>query len=250
MTVKVSFSNFYCPFCLDELRVTHQERYQDLSEHVSNPNGKPSLKDGYECLNKECLAFGTHAWIEDGEVFSSRPQSLDWKEWERLRKVTASSENFHSIGSWNYYYQRSKDAIKKKTVTIDLKWYKLNIYPKEHGWEYPIEKRHMPHPWKRKLEIWKKSSDYGYTHVIPFWRMTSFSLREFRSCYKVWKEQKTLDALESAYSAATGIDRWGNKDDRFYKRLTTLIIFVFMNRKRREIVLGKKSSDLSRASKR
>jgi hypothetical protein len=27
-----------CPCCLKDLSITHQERYQDLSEHVSNPN--------------------------------------------------------------------------------------------------------------------------------------------------------------------------------------------------------------------
>ena len=58
-----------CPCCDSVLVVTHQERYQDLSEHVSNPNRQPSMKDGYQCPNTDCIAnICDVAWIEDGDT--------------------------------------------------------------------------------------------------------------------------------------------------------------------------------------
>ena len=102
-----------CPFCKGDLKITHQERYQDLIEHVSQPNAQPSLKDGYECLNVACLAFGTFNWIEDGDYFSTRPEGFTYREWLSLKKAVSGSENYHAIGSWNYYYQMGKDVINK-----------------------------------------------------------------------------------------------------------------------------------------
>jgi hypothetical protein len=217
-----------CPFCKGDLVVTHKEHYQDLSEHVSQPNAKPSLKDGYECLNDSCLAFGTFNWIEDGDYYSQKPRGFNYQEWDSLRKEACPSGNYYAIGSWNYYYQTGKDAIKAKTFKIDLYYYKFVFSPKEKGWNYSEEVRHMPNMWKWKIEIWKKSSDYGYTNVIPFWRMTSYCLREFKRSYKNWKEDGNETSLKAAYCTAHSLSEWRMyPDDRFYSKLTSRLIKLF-----------------------
>jgi hypothetical protein len=223
--------NLYCPFCKGSLMVTHQDRYEDLAEHVCDPNGTPSMKDGYDCLNEECLAYGTHTWVESGEYYMSRPKDIEYQIWEDRRKHYAGGENYFAIGSWQYHYTRGKDAIKAKTKSINLHWYKLNLYPQEKGWNYEIEERHMPHPWKWKLEIWKRASEYGYTHVIPFWRMTAFSIRQFRQSYSTWKETGNARSLKAAYCDAHSLDEWNMKlDPRFYSRLASWIIrLVYLN---------------------
>jgi uncharacterized protein YbaR (Trm112 family) len=226
----------FCPYCKGELKVTHQERYQDLPEHVSDPNGTPSLKDGYECLNEDCLAHGTHTWIADGDYYTTRPKDIEFREWENLRKEKAGGNNFHAIGSWNYYYQKGKDAIKAKTFKLDLYFYKFVFSPKEKGWDYPEEIRHMPNMWKWKVEIWKKSSDYGYINVIPFWKMTKFCIRQFNQTYRAWKENGYRQSLVTAYCNAHSLEEWRlSHDNRFHSRLAGLIIRTFYPKRVKQI---------------
>jgi hypothetical protein len=231
-------SQFYCPFCKNALEVTHRDRYQDLSEHVSDPNGKPSLKDGYECLNEKCLASGTHTWIEDGDYFSSRPENVEYSDWKRLREEKAGGKNFYAIGTWNYYYQVGKDVIKKKSFKIDIRWYKFNFFPREYGWEYPIEKRHMPNMLRWKLEIWKKNSNYGHVHVIPFWKMANHCIREFKSAHMHWKASGNLKSLKDAYRQTASLDLFNHVDDRFYKKVTAIYLWCFHYRKCKEVNLS------------
>jgi hypothetical protein len=221
-------SDLKCPFCKSDLEVTHKEHYQDLSEHVSDPNGVPSLKDGYDCLNQECLAFGTFSWIEDGEYYTKKPEGLGYKDWNTIQKIACPSENYHAIGSWNHYYQTGKDAIKAKTFKIDLYYYKFVFSPKEKGWKYPEEFRNMPNMWRWRVEIWRKSSDYGYTNVIPFWRMTAYCLKQFKRDYNNFKENGDTRSLKSAYCTAHSLEEWNVKpDSRFYSKLTSVLIRTF-----------------------
>jgi len=225
-----------CPFCKSDLKVTHREHYQDLSEHVSNPNVTPSLKDGYECLKQECLAFGTFSWIEDGEYYTKRPESLDYRDWETIKKIACPSENYYAIGSWNYYYQMGNDAVKEKSFKIDLYYYKFNFIPKEKGWDYPEEIRHMPDLKKWKVEIWKRIENGCYTNVIPFWKMTTYSIRSFNKEYDGWLEDGNKRSLKSAYCTAFGLEEWGmNPDDRFYSKLASFLIRKFQSKKVRVI---------------
>lgn len=232
--------HLYCPFCDSKLEVTHQERYQDLSEHVSDPNGTPSLKDGYECLNTDCLAHGTFNWIQDGDYYSSRPEHIEIMEWRRLTMEAAGgSETFYAVGSWNYFYQKGKDAIKAKTFKIDLHFYKFVFSPKEKGWDYEIHERHMPNMWRWKVEIWKKTSDYGYANVMPFWRMSKYCVNKFNNAYAAWKENGHRRNWEEAYNEAMGISPWGVKDDRFFAKFSKVWIQTFYPKKVKDLVSAK-----------
>lgn len=225
-----------CPFCKGDLTITHQDHYQDLGEHVSQPNAKPSLKNGYECLNNSCLAFGTFNWIEDGDYYSQRPDGFNYKEWDSLKKESCPSENYYAIGSWNYYYQMGKDAIKAKTFKIDLHYYKFVFSPNEKGSKYPDDIQYMPNLWKWKIEIWKKSSDYGYINLIPFWKMTSYSLGQFKRAYANWKEDDNVISLKAAYCIAHSLSEFNmSHDDRFYSKLTSFLIHLFQPSKVRSI---------------
>ena len=102
-----------------------------------------------------------------------------------------------------------KDVINAKTFKINLYFYKFVFSPREKGWDYPEEVRHMPNMWKWKVEIWKKSSNYGYTNVIPFWRMTRFCIRQFKNAYMNWKETGNTASLQSAFCAAHSLSDFG-----------------------------------------
>ena len=226
----------HCPFCKGDLVVTHQDRYQDLSEHVSDPNGTPSMKDGYDCLNEECLAFGTHTWIEDGDYYSRRPKDITYQEWDELRKSQSGTDEYFAIGSWQYHYHLGKTAIKKASFRINLHWYKFEFEPKEKGLDYPEEIQYMPNLWKWKMSIWKKASDYGYTNLIPFHRMVGFAIRQFKAAYRNWSETGSKYSLEEAYRYAMGYS-WGNHpDERLYVKTAKWIIQNFHSKKSLEVV--------------
>jgi len=225
-----------CPCCLNVLEVTHQDRYQDLSEHVSNPNGLPSLKDGYQCPDTECIANKCDVvWIEDGDYFlGKRPDNIT-----RSELINALEKRYgiaDAVDSWNFHYNLGKEAIKKKTRKLNLYWYKFVFSPKEKGWNYEVEERHQPNLWKWRVEIWKRTCDYTYTNVIPFWRMTAFCLRQFKNAYQNWKETESKTSLKAAYCTAHSLEEWGmSPDKRFFSRLAGLIIQVFYPNRVKEL---------------
>jgi hypothetical protein len=228
-----------CPCCDSILAVTHQERYQDLCEHVSDPNGTPSMKNGYQCPNTKCIANQCNvSWIEDGDYYKgSCPEGITWKQLNSA--LNARYGTAYAVDSWNFHYELGKRAIEKRSLKINLYWYKFNIIPKEKGWKYEIEERHQPHLWKKKIEIWKKSSDYGYTNVIPFWRMTAFCLSQFKGTYRAWKENGNKSSLKTAYCTAHSLSEWRmDPDTRFYSRLAGLIIRTFYPGKVKELNNG------------
>ena len=230
-----------CPFCKGNLTITHQDHYQDLSEHVSQPNERPSLKDGFECLNTACLAYGNFDWIEDGDYYSKRPEGFTYQEWESLKEDICGSNNYYAIGSWNYFYKIGKDAIDARTFKINLYYYKFVFSPMEKGYKYSKEMQYMPNTWKWKIEVLKRTSKYGYTNVIPFWRMTSYCLSEFKRAYKNWKKDGNKTSLKSAYCTANSLNEWSmSPDDRFYSKLTSLLIKLFQPSRAREINIAYK----------
>ena len=226
----------YCPCCKGKLEITHQDHYQDLGEHVSNPNGVPSKKDGYQCSNKECVANQCDvSWIEDGDCFyGERPPHITYTD---LRKaLELNTGNSFAINSWNYYYQLGKDAVKKRTIRINFNWYKFNIVPKELGYNYPIELEYQPSWWKWKLEIWKKSGEYSYTNVIPFWRMVKYSVGEFKRHYRNWKEAGSARTFDRTHQIVMGLDVCDRPDTRFYVKVTKIWLRIFHPFKVKEII--------------
>jgi hypothetical protein len=225
-----------CPCCDSILVVTHQDRYQDTLEHVSQPNATPSMKDGYQCPNEECLAHicGT-TWLEDGDYFTGkRPENIT--RGELFQALEGKHGTAYAVGSWNFNYELGKRSIKKRTWKINLRWYKINIIPKEKGWDYPEEERHQPHFWKKKIEIWKKESEYSYVNVIPFWKMASFCVRKFKTSYASWKVNGNRRDFEEAYNEAMGISPWGSIDDRFYAKVTKWWIQIFYHNRVKELI--------------
>jgi hypothetical protein len=226
-----------CPFCKGDLKVTHQEHYQDSCEHVSQPNAKPSLKDGYECLNVACLAFGNFSWIADGDYYSKKPEGFTYSEWSALKKDVAKSENFHAIGSWNYYYQQGKDAIKARTKEYKFWKYRVVVEPREKGHDYPLAEQYQPKRFGWKFEWWKRGSEPGcWQHLTPTHRMVSYYIRSFKSSYDsaIYNPKANRSQIKSALEYAMGY-RWGTKDDRSFAQIAGFIIRTFMPSKVKDL---------------
>mgnify|MGYP005621057575 CR=1 FL=1 len=62
-----------CPVCKTELFVVEHLRLQNLSEHVSNPEGLPSLKGVYQCPKDDCIASeDSLRWDSEGGLLRSQ----------------------------------------------------------------------------------------------------------------------------------------------------------------------------------
>ena len=231
-------NNLLCPCCDSKLIVTHQDRYQDLAEHVSNPNRPASMKDGYQCPNDKCIAHKCNvAWIEDGEYYTgNRPEGISYTE---LNKALEEKHgNGFAVNSWNWHYQLGKDAIKARTREYRFLNYRVVVSPKEKGHKYTLPHQYQPKRFGWKFEWWKKGSEEGcWTHLTPIHRMVSYYIRSFNSAYKssVYNPSANRSQIKDALEYAFGY-RWGSKDDRLFAKISSAIILFFMHSKVKTIV--------------
>ncbi len=59
-----------CPVCRSPLVEHEPQRLQSLSEHVSDPNGEPSLKMAFVCMDPACLSHKSEMrWTDSGERY-------------------------------------------------------------------------------------------------------------------------------------------------------------------------------------
>jgi hypothetical protein len=228
-----------CPCCKSELVFTHEGRYEDLGEHVCNPNGTPSMKRAYQCLNEKCVAHQVNAsWIEDGEIFINPPENIGWSEAHRMVESASTTGTYYAIDSWNHHYELGKRAIKAGTRSFEIGKWKVNIIPKEKGWDYSEDQRHQPHSWKKKFEYWKKSEDgHGYVNVIPDIRMVRFCIRKFKNNYNEWKRTGADRPLKECVNEILCQTSWGSPDDRRYAKISSFLIkYVLYGNKADEII--------------
>jgi hypothetical protein len=225
-----------CPVCDSKLEITHKDHYQDIQDHVSQPNKLPSLKDGYQCLTLSCIAHQCDVrWIADGECFyGDRPENISYSELSS--KLKAKHGTSMAVNSWNWHYQLGLDAIKAKSFKIDLGKYVFKFEPKQKGGDkYDIDKQYQPNLWCWKTEIWKKEEN-SYINVIPFWRMAKFSINKFKDEYKQWKLDGNSKSLEACYQEATCLTCWNTTDDRFYAKFTKIWLTIFHPQKVKEVM--------------
>jgi hypothetical protein len=230
--------NLKCPCCETELVLTHQGRYQDLCEHVSQPNREPSLKDAYQCPNEYCVANNLNAsWIEGGEIFINPPKGIKWTVAHRTIEKASVSGMYWALNSWQHHYEGGKKAIARYKFSINLYWYKFDFEPKDKGHKYPTEIQYQPNLWKWKTQIWKREKNgASYVGVIPFWRMVKFSIGKFNSEYALWKENGNKNSLKECFNGAMGIAPWGAIDTRFYTKFTKVWLQVFKPNKVKEVI--------------
>ena len=83
-----------CPSCKTFLEVTGQERLETLTEHCFDPNGVPSLKDVYECLNPKCGCFTVCMWDYEGAVYTQKGMYKEYKTVEFIDNNTGAFGSF------------------------------------------------------------------------------------------------------------------------------------------------------------
>lgn len=223
--------SIYCPVCKSKLEITHRGRYEDLSEHVSNPNGTPSMKDGYQCLNVDwCDASHLNfTWILDGDCYAKPPDGVSWSEAnKRLKEASVSGMEF-ALNSWNHYYNLGKKKIEDRKKSFRIGKYKIDIKPKEKGYKYPDHKQYMPSTFRWRCEIWEASENRNgcYTSVIPTHRMVSHCIRTFNSSYKsaIYNPERNKNSIKECMDRIN-CTQWGTKDDRVFAKISSFLIRI------------------------
>ena len=182
-----------CPCCKSKLHVTHQDHYQDLGEHVSQPNRQPSLKDGYECLNSDCIAHKySVTWIEDGEYFYDIQKDISYRQLKTELEAASGSKNLYAIGSWNYYYNKGLEGIKRYAKIFNVGKYRIEIEPKPKGYNYEVEEQYEPNLFNWKIAIWKYTDSEKCSMTIwnPFWKNVKYDINRFNENFDRWIETK------------------------------------------------------------
>lgn len=227
-----------CPVCGSPLVVTHQERYETLGEHVSDPNQLCSLKDGLQCSNLGCRSLEVGAvWLEDGEMYINKSlkttvPNINWLDAHyEMEKLT--NGNYHAVGSFEYYYQMGKAAVKKHTIEFELfnKWH-FTIEPQIYGHDYPIEKTYMPKRFSYRIFVMKRVSEYGYRPVYSIFSQIKWYVDRFKSCLSDVKSKIKKGKSPSRWDITTLKDLTfcaenGNPNKKLSARIGNLIIMNF-----------------------
>jgi len=151
-----------CPICKSELVVTGQERLETLDEHVSNPN-EPSLKNKYECLNKECSGYDRFMWDEDGDLYHKH----HWCDHKTFNFVNGND------GAFGSFARRVNVEIYKKDENFLL----CTLFGRKIFIKYLYKSNDDGDILKRtwKFEILRKNGSF----YISGWRMLIHMIRTF-----------------------------------------------------------------------
>lgn len=228
-----------CPCCCTELVVTHRDRYQNLGEHVSNPNGEPSLKEGYQCPNEWCVCHKSNlncTWIDDGEIYISPPGEFKRTIAHQVIKKMSSTGRYYALNSWNDDYEELKEL-----EVINTRRFRIGNFVIKSTTEFYRSKFGRPAPrFFPRIEY-----IYNGVYVIPFWRMTTFQIKRFAKNYSSALKGEE-HALKECYKIANGISHFGkNKDDRFFSKLTSILLRTFfpLGCKKINQLYGRKEED-------
>lgn len=217
-----------CPICERDLEYTTNGHYKTLSEHVCNPNGTPSLKAGYTCSYKYCIANNLGAiWIESGEMYMKPPDGVGWVVAHNIMEKCSKDGNYHAINSWNRHYDLGTKLVEKRTRTLDLGKFKIDFIPKTYGHKYDESKCYMPRRWGWNFQYWRRS-EHGYTSIMPISRMVIFSINQFNQKYKqiLYNPEKNKNTIKEAIEYARGY-RFGQSDERLYVKVSSFLINIF-----------------------
>ena len=237
-------NKIYCPVCGSELKVTHRDNYEDIQDHVSWDDSTPCLKDGYQCINNECLAheYGL-TWLIDGELYVRRdffPPDVTYSMVNNRIKELCENGNTHAKNSWNYYYEKGNKAVNKRTLHINIFKLKIDVIPKTYGYKYPNHKRDMPRLIGWKFEYWKKCDENTYSNIIPINRMVKYNIDTFNSAYlRLNRSNFPLNMKSDINDAANIIkcfDYFGKKDNRKYAKISSWIVNTFYKQKSKYIL--------------
>lgn len=228
-----------CPCCLSDLKVTHQDRYETLIEHVEER--KPSLKDGYQCPNEKCAAYEYNGvWIEDGDFWIKEPPAgTSYEVAEKQIECHSLTGRTFAVNSWQDGYERYREDQKRRTVSLDLFWFIFQFVPL-------YKKLDGINEWKRtgqwRRTIMRRVDQGRYVHFMTFWDIFFSELKEYRDNYHDALCMKE-EAVASIQRMANNLTVWGKPEKGLLKKISRYVICWILYRDRTKIVLSIKNKE-------
>jgi len=96
-----------CPECNNNLIKDKQKRYQNLLEHVFEPNDEPCEKDTYVCKNKSCQLNTKTFWDEFGSIYCDTSNS-EWCHNNAIDPYNTKTHNRKGTEAINSCFYDSK----------------------------------------------------------------------------------------------------------------------------------------------
>ena len=221
-----------CPCCLSDLVVTHQDRYETLTEHVEGR--EPSLKDGYQCPNEKCKAYEMNGvWIEEGDFWIKEPPAgMNFSEAEAEVERHSFTGKTNAINSFSDGYERYREDKEKRTITLNLYWFIVQFVPK-------YERVNGTYEWKR-TGVWKRSimkrTDGRYLHYMTFWDIYYFELGNYKnSIHKALAGNR--DDIEVILKMARNEGLRRKRDKRFWWMIARYFICWIYNRESTKTII-------------
>lgn len=190
--------NLLCPICKTKLDVIEHGRYQNLSEHCSNPNGLPTLKAIFGCPNEACDAHkDTLRWDSEGGYYGPvRSANVPWdKEYAFIDG---------NDGPFNSYERKAnvkQDFRPKKTL---LKIGALRVYLEGH--REGNEQGDVVKKWWTWHATWKGQ----ILGISMFW----YCVKCFWRAWKQWRKNPTSDWFAAEIRSSMVPPKW---DKRWWK---------------------------------
>jgi len=230
----------YCPVCQSELIHTHDGRYQDLMEHVCDPNGTPSMKAGYQCPDESCIARKLNAtWLAEGDLYMGTPEDcgFTWSGAHQHLKSNSINGAGFALNSWEHYREEGKKKIQKWKFKIHLWKFRIDVYPKDKGWEHPMEEQFNPDFFRWKFDYWKKDRDGHWIGWLSDYRMTKFCLGKFHTAYNssLYNPNKNKMCIKECIELID-CTQWGRPDERRYAKITAWILKRFYSGRVQNII--------------
>ena len=206
-----------CPVCLTELKVTGKARLETTAEHVCDPNGTPSMKDKYECLNKGCMAFGKCCWDEWGGWYVS-----DFK-WSHEFEKACPDRNTGPFGSPERKINKEVHLKPKRDIPFRNRFFYVQYDP------------HVTANMNGEIirEKWHFNIVIKNTHYISGLHMLMYMLKSFYGAKKRFLETGStrylLNDLEEYF-----VPRF--EDRRWWKRLSTWFFNTFHKDLKKEVL--------------
>jgi len=153
-----------CPFCKKALEVKGVKQYQNLIEHVSDPNAEPSYKPYYQC---DCEDAREGFWGDNGGVYgnmNSKKFKYLFNDWYHEYKASL-------IGSYERAY------MKQEYFRSGLKYGKL--IKKYWSIRYQIHKYFDDKKCSKRIDAECKVTDRNAISSMPRWTLENeFDLEE------------------------------------------------------------------------
>lgn len=228
-----------CPCCLSNLEVTHQDRYETLTEHVEDRT--PSLKNGYQCPNSKCAAYEYNGvWIEDGDFWIKEPPAgVSYEEAEKQIERHSLTGRVHAVNSWQDGYERYREEQKKMTVTLDLHWFIFQFVP---GYRKVDEINEWKSTGKWRRTIMRRVEQGRYVHFMTFWDIYFSELKEYRNNYQEALNMNK-EAVATIWRMANNLNIWGKPEKGFLRKISRYAICWIFYRNRTQIIMSIKNTN-------